>query len=116
MSRLLVITRPSLVPGFHLAGVDAYGAEDVEAAQEMIATWLDRGETGLLAIDDGLFELLEPATVRQLEAYDQMPYLVIPGGSALGAEASRRARIAHTIRRAIGFHITFKDRGGEVEA
>jgi len=116
MSRLLVITRPSLVPGFHLAGVNAYGAKDVESAQEMIETWLNRGETGLLAIDDGLFEHLEPAIVRRMDDAEQMPYLVIPGGSALGAEASRRHRIALTIRRAIGFQITFKDGGREAES
>ncbi|HSF80433.1 MAG TPA: V-type ATP synthase subunit F [Anaerolineales bacterium] len=115
MSRLIVITRPSLVPGFHLAGVDANGAEDVETAQEMIETWLDKGETGLLAIDDGLFEHLEPALVRRMDVCERMPYLVIPGGSAMGAESSRRQRIALAIRRAIGFHITFKDEGGEGE-
>lgn len=115
MSRLLVLTRNSLVPGFQLAGVDAYGAEDYETAQEMIATWIDGGETGLLAIDDGLFEHLEPAIQRRMDAYDQMPYLVIPGGSAMGAEASRRQRIALTIQRAIGFHITFNYEGGEAE-
>ena len=36
MSRLIVVTRPALVTGFQLAGVDAYGAEDVETAQELI--------------------------------------------------------------------------------
>jgi len=111
MSRLLVITRPTLLPGFYLAGVDAYGAEDVESAQEMIETWLENGETGLLAIDDGIFERLEPALVKRMDACEPMPYLVIPGGSALGAEASRRQRIALALRRAIGFHITFKDEG-----
>ena len=39
MSRLIVLTRPDLVPGFQLAGVDAYGAQDVETAQEMIEAW-----------------------------------------------------------------------------
>ena len=54
MSRLLVVTRPALVHGFELAGVDAYGVEDVESAQELIESWLITGEIGLLAIDDGL--------------------------------------------------------------
>jgi len=113
MSRLLIITRPSIVTGFHLAGVEARGAEDVETVQEMVETWLARGETGLLAIDDGLFEHLDPAFVKRLDSNEQMPYLVIPGGSSLGVEASRRNRIALTIRRAIGFHITFKSEEGE---
>jgi len=113
MSRLLILTRPSLAPGFQLAGVDAYGAEDVESAQEMIAGWLDSGEAGLLAIDDGLLSRMDQDLVKRLEAAEQLPFIVIPGGGALGPEASRRHRIAELIRRAIGFHITFK--GEEVE-
>lgn len=116
MSRLLIITRPSMVTGFHLAGVEAHGAEDVETAQEMVESWLASGETGLLAIDDGLFEHLDPEFVKRLDFNEQMPYLVIPGGASLGVEASRRDRIAHTIRRAIGFHITFKGEEGDVNA
>lgn len=108
MSRLLILTRPPLVPGFRLAGVDAYGAEDVESAQELIEGWLMAKETGLLAIDDGLLEHMDSSFVKDLEASENLPYLVIPGGGPLGPEISRRHRIAEMIRRAIGFHITFK--------
>lgn len=113
MSRLLVLTRSTLVVGFQLAGVDAYGAEDVETAQELIEGWLESGEVGLLAIDDGLLARMDPRFVNRLETSDQLPFLAIPGGRALGPEASRRHRITEMIRRAIGFHITFK--GEEVE-
>jgi vacuolar-type H+-ATPase subunit F/Vma7 len=108
MSQLFIVTRPSLVNGFHLAGVDAYGAEDIESAQEMIDKWLNAGEVGLIAIDDGLLERMDAAFLRRLDEYEQLPYLAIPGGQPLGPEASRRHRIAALIRRAIGFHITFK--------
>ena len=114
MSRLLVVTRPSLVSGFQLAGVDAYGADDSETAQELVNEWLDSGEVGLLAIDDGLLECMPPAFVKRLESSEQIPYLAIPGGQPLGPEASRQYRIVQTIRQAIGFHITFK--GEEVES
>lgn len=108
MSRLLVLTRSSLAPGFHLAGVDAYGVDDIESAEETVTAWLDAGEAGLLAIDDGLLERMDPALVVRLEGAEQLPFLAIPGGSPLGPEASRRGRIAEIIRQAIGFHITFK--------
>lgn len=113
MSRLLIITRPAYVPGFRLAGVDVFGAEDVEMAEELIREWLRAGETGLLAIDEGILERMDPGVIKQLRVAEQLPYLAIPGGEPLGPEASRRARIASMIRRAIGFHITFK--GQEVE-
>lgn len=113
MSRLFIITRPALVPGFQLAGVDAYGATDVEAAQELITTWLDRGETGLLAIDDGILMKMDPVIIKNLQSYEHLPYLSIPSGQPLGPEASRRHQLAERIRRAIGFQITFK--GEETE-
>lgn len=108
MSRLFILTRPDLVAGFQLAGIDAYSTEDVESAQELIESWWAAGEEGLLAIDDGLLEKMDPAFVRQMEAASRLPFLAIPGGGPLGKEASRKFRIAEMIRRAIGFHITFK--------
>jgi vacuolar-type H+-ATPase subunit F/Vma7 len=111
MSRLFVLTRPELVTGFQLAGIDAYPAENVETAQEMIEAWWASGEEGLLAIDDGLLEKMDPAFVKRMESTARIPYLAIPGGQSLGQEASRKYQIAEMIRRAIGFHITFKGEG-----
>jgi vacuolar-type H+-ATPase subunit F/Vma7 len=108
MSRLLVVTRPALLAGFRLAGVEAFPAEDVETAQELIGQWLDADEAGLLAVDDGLLAGFEPAFRRRLEAAERLPHLAIPGGEPLGPVGTRRRRIAEMIRRAIGFHITFK--------
>ncbi len=108
MSRLLVITRPHLVDGFRLAGVEAFAAEDVETAQELIESWVEAGESGLVAIDDAYLEHINPMVIRRLEASDQLDYLAIPGGEPLGPAISRRQRLAQQIRRAIGFHITFK--------
>lgn len=108
MSQLFVITRPSLVSGFHLAGVDAYSVDDVETAQELINKWMDDGEEGLIAIDDGLLSQMDEAFIKHLDTSDNLPYLAIPGGEPLGPESSQRYRIAAMIRRAVGFHITFK--------
>jgi vacuolar-type H+-ATPase subunit F/Vma7 len=114
MGRLLVLTRPDQVIGFHLAGVDAYAAEDIESAQEMIESWIVAGEEGLLAIDDGLLERMDPTFIKRMSSLERLPFLVIPGGESLGPEASRKYRIAEMIRRAIGVHITFKGEGEEV--
>ena len=115
MSQLFVLTRPALVPGFQLAGVDARGVEDVETAQELVAKWLDTGEVGLLAIDDGLLEHMDTNFLKRLSSSEHLLYLAIPGGRPLGPEASQRHRINALIRKAIGFHITFKseEEGGE---
>jgi vacuolar-type H+-ATPase subunit F/Vma7 len=112
----MIVTRPALVPGFQLAGVDAHGVEDVETAQELVETWLEAGEIGLLAMDDGLLAHMDPAFVKRLESSAGLPFLAIPGGEPIGPEVSRRYRITEMIRRAIGFHITFKGEESEIEA
>lgn len=114
MSHLLIVTRPSLVAGFHLAGVDAHAAKDVESAQALIGSWLDEGEEGLLAIDEDLLAHMDPVFIKRLRAATHLPHLAIPGEGCVGAESSRRQRIADMIRRAIGFHITFKGEENEV--
>ncbi len=113
MSRLLIVTRPALAAGFQLAGVDAYGVEDAESAQELIGGWLDAGEAGLLALDDGYLSRLDTAFIERLNS-SNLAYLAIPGGETLGSAASRQHRIAEMIRYAIGFRITFK--GTDTEA
>ncbi len=109
MSRLLVVIRPTLVPGFHLAGVEAFPAEDAEEAEGLIGHWLESGETGLLAIEDELLSSFDVAFRRRQEAAEQLPYLAIPSGEPRGPEGARRRRVSELIRRAIGFRITFKD-------
>ncbi len=113
MSRLLVVARPSLVPGFHLAGVEAFPAEDAEEAQHLIAEWLETGQAGLIAIDDELLAGFEPAFRRRLEAADPLPYLAITSGEPRGRAGTRRRRVAEMIRRAIGFRITFQGEQAE---
>jgi vacuolar-type H+-ATPase subunit F/Vma7 len=95
--------------------VDAHGVEDVETAQELITKWLDTGEVGLLAIDDGLLEHMDANFLKNLSSSEHLLYLAIPGGRPLGPDASQRHRINALIRKAIGFHITFKseEEGGE---
>lgn len=108
MSRLLVITRPELVQGFSLAGVEAFPAADVETAVELIEQWLAAGETGLVAVEDSLMTKMDPQFIRRLEAAERLPFLAIPGGEGAGEAVYRHKRISELTRRAIGFHSVFK--------
>ena len=113
MSHLFVVTRPDLVTGFHLAGVDAFAVEDTERAQALIGDWLDAGEEGLVAIDEDLLTHMDPAFLKRLQASEDLLYLAIPDGQPLRSGPSQRQRIAEMIRRAIGFHISFRSEAVE---
>jgi vacuolar-type H+-ATPase subunit F/Vma7 len=115
MSRLVVITHPSLVSGFQIAGVEAVGAEDPDTAAEFALKMIDEGETGLIAIDSSLLDNMDRGKRERLQSAKHLPILAIPGGEPLGTSASRRARIIEMIRHAIGFHMTFKRRTDEME-
>ena len=107
MSRLWVVTRPELVCGFHLAGVDAVTAQDAAAAQELIGKWLDDGEAGLLAIDETLLAAFDSPFRQRLAAAEQLPHLALPSGDLSETPLSGPGRIAAWLRQAVGFHITF---------
>jgi hypothetical protein len=82
----------SWMPSFsvHLAGVEAFPADDAEEAESLIGHWLETGETGLIAIDD---ELLSAEHFGKVEAAEQ-PYLAIRAVNRpnwKGAPASCRA-------------------------
>jgi len=108
MSRLLVVARPDLATGFELAGVETFVARDVEEAEELIGSWLNEAEKGLLAIDESLLLPMSPGLVQRLQASPDLPHLSIPSGQPFDHRISRRGRITEMIRQAIGFHITFK--------
>lgn len=113
MSRLLVITRPELLTGFALAGVEAFAAPDVETAVELIEGWLSSGEDALLAIDDSLLAGMDARTLHRLEAAEHLPFLAIPNGVGAAQAVFRRKRISELTRRAIGFHSVFKTEKSE---
>ncbi|MCB9419507.1 MAG: hypothetical protein H6667_06875 [Ardenticatenaceae bacterium] len=108
MSHLLVVTRPALVSGYRLAGVEAFAAKSAAEAQQLIAKWLDTDETGLLAVDEAFWADFDSAFLQRLAAAEHLPHMVLPGERPDGTELTGRSRIASMLRQAIGFHITFQ--------
>lgn len=111
MGRLLLITRPELQPGFQLAGVQAFAAENGAETGALIRRWLQEGETGLLAIDEVLIALLDAETRQEMDAAEELPYLALPCGEPAAAAVSAEYFVAEMIRRTIGFQLTFTGTG-----
>jgi len=115
MSRLFVMTRTELVAGFQLAGVEAFGIEDMDAAEKCIDWLLDSGEYGLLAIEEGIIENLDRKRLQRLENAENMAFIVIPGADSSDKGTFRRRRISELARRVIGFHSIFRSEEPEGE-
>lgn len=108
MNRLMVITRPELVDGFSLAGVEAWAAEDVRSAVGQIQACLDSGEDSLLAVDEAFLRQMDADFLRRIEMDSHVFMIAIPGGEGLEEAVYQRNRIAEIARRAVGFHSIFK--------
>lgn len=107
MGRLMVITTPNTAPGFQLAGVETFVAEDGEQTEVILQQLLAQGEASLIAIRQDLLQDLAPRLRHQLESSFAPLVMAIPGGTPTTPLGERRRYVTELIRRAIGFQITF---------
>lgn len=108
MNKMIVITKKDQALGFKLAGVDVIGVDDIETAEGLITTWLNKKEAILLAIDDGLFSQFNKALVKRIYESDEMNLVTIPDGPVSDAGALHKKSIYDMIRHATGVQIRFK--------
>ncbi len=108
MNKMVVLTKSDQVDGFRLAGVDAIGVDDGEAVEKLINSWLKKKEEILLALDDGLFSLLNSDLIRRIYASNEMLLVTIPDKPVSGGEKMRKKQIYEMIRHATGVQIRFK--------
>ncbi len=113
MSRLVVLTHPSQVPGFQLAGVETYPADKPADVEQRLRAFLDNQESILLAVDHDLLPGMDPILMRKLQNSNTIQLVSIPGGLATGKAPSRNDSIADLIQHAIGFRITLKGKKDE---
>jgi len=111
MKKLVVVTKLDQVNGFHLAGINAIGVNDIGAVQDLILSWLANKKEMLLALDDHYFSELSEDLINQIYKSNEMLLVTIPDGPVSGAEASRKQRIFEMIRHATGTRMRFKGEG-----
>ena len=106
MSRLMIITTPDWAPGYQLAGVESFAAQDSVEAAAKLRELLAGGEASLIAVRQELLQGIDSRLQRQIDTSLRPIVIAIPG-AATATSAELRARyISELIRRAIGFHIT----------
>ena len=111
MTQLIIITRPEMASGFRLSGADVRAVDSVHEASEVINGLLCSREPVVLAIDDGIFNQLDPVLIKQVHKSDKTLLVTIPEGPMRVGEIKRMDRVYDMIRHATGVRIKFK---GEV--
>jgi V/A-type H+/Na+-transporting ATPase subunit F len=107
MGRLMVITSSDLAPGFELAGVETFAAEDPAQAQALLRELMAGDEASLIAIRQDFLHGVDGRLQREIDRSYRPLVMAIPGGTPVLPGEERRQYIAELIRRAIGYHITF---------
>ena len=105
MYDVVVITDEASLVGFRLTGVEVRGATP-ETAAEVLRETIDRGNVGLVAINEDLIKGFDQRMMR-IVTESEMP-LIIPFPPVVFTEEKRdveESYVAQLIRKAIGYHI-----------
>ena len=113
MYKVIVITDPETADGFRLAGVDVVAADTPESAGEQISSIMDEENAGILAVNQGYYEAIDPRIMQKIESRYRPIVVPIPVREMVEVGEERSAYLARLIHRAVGFDITLKAGEGE---
>lgn len=101
-------TSASLAPGFRLAGMvvdEINPGDDATAVGEQLEKSANRADTGILLIEQTLFDAAPDVLKRALEQR-ALPIIVpIPGATFVPSERGAEDYILDLLRRAIGYRV-----------
>ncbi|MBX3175940.1 MAG: V-type ATP synthase subunit F [Candidatus Hydrogenedentes bacterium] len=100
--RLHIIGDPESVLGFRLAGINGTVAADRASALEALKSVLDRRDTGILFITEGVAAQVRETVERHLYGTGFPLLLEIPDASGPRAD---RPPIEDVVRRAVGIQL-----------
>jgi vacuolar-type H+-ATPase subunit F/Vma7 len=102
--RLVVISSPGLSAGFALAGVPVFEAADGADAARQIDHLADAMNTGVVIIDEPLYDDL-PDEVRRNLRRSPLPVVIPVPGPDWTTETTAHEYIVEILRRAIGYRV-----------
>jgi vacuolar-type H+-ATPase subunit F/Vma7 len=99
-----------LASGFALTGLEVVPAEDADAAREALLEAAGKPEYGLLIVEEGLLEAMEPRIREALLARNAPLIVSIPGELRWSAPSGPQADdyVAALIRRAVGYQLNIQ--------
>lgn len=102
-----VMCRPELVIGFELAGVSAMQAGAPDEAVRRVRALIDAGETGVLLIDEAIYEGLPRSTLALLSRAPLPVVVPFPGPDWTGVSQAE-TYIVTMLRQAIGYRVRLR--------
>ena len=108
-ARLHVVAPRELAAGFQLGGATVHAADSTGDAADAVDALIAEGERGVIGVYEPWLEEFDHDRRERLETSVAPVVVAVPSGLPSDVGASRRARLAELLQRAIGYHITFEE-------
>lgn len=105
MYRFMVLTDPDTAAGFRMAGVETLEATSPDEVKGLLASLIQDGETGIIAVNEDFVEGLDERLAARIEESARPIVIPIPGRSRRGGGM---AAIEQLLRRAIGYSVVLR--------
>lgn len=99
-----VVCRPTLAPGFHLAGVEVSVAADVPRALDELRRLAADPKVGVVLLDEGLHRLLPVEARHRLDRQAQPMVTPFPAPT-WNESAAAEEYVLEILRQAIGYRV-----------
>lgn len=101
---VLALGREPFIAGFALAGLPTLEAADADAAAARLRDLRERGDVGVVLIQQALYGALPEEAMREL-AREALPVLVPYPEPSWARPVSPEERVIELLRRAIGYRV-----------
>ncbi|KAF5062334.1 V-type ATP synthase subunit F [anaerobic digester metagenome] len=105
MYRFMVLTDPDTAAGFRMAGVETQEATSIDEVKGLLASLMQDGETGIIAVNEDFVQGLDERLAARIEDSTRPIVIPIPGRSRQGGGM---AAIEQLLRRAIGYSVVLR--------
>jgi V/A-type H+-transporting ATPase subunit F len=105
MYKFVVVTDPDTVPGYRLAGVEAYEATEPGQVKALLASLGAKEDIGVIAVSEELLAMLDEKFRDRMERLRRPIVIAIP---ARLKGIDRRQYVERLLRKAIGYNIVMR--------
>jgi vacuolar-type H+-ATPase subunit F/Vma7 len=108
MSGVRVVGLPVAAAGFALAGLPTHEVSDVKEGAAALTTLADRGDIGVLLVEQAVLDAVDPVTARELRRRPAPIIVPFPSPAWKDRGAAPEALVLELLQRAIGYRVRLR--------
>jgi vacuolar-type H+-ATPase subunit F/Vma7 len=108
MSGVRVVGLPVATAGFALAGLPTHEVSDAKEGAAALTTLADRGDTGVLLVEQAVLDAVDPVTERELMRRPAPIIVPFPSPAWKDRGAAPESLVLELLQRAIGYRVRLR--------